>query len=309
MAGLDDVADALYSAPPSDFVARRDAAVKDARAAGDRELAREIGTLRKPTVSAWLVNELIRNDAHLAARLRELGDGLREAERSLDGPALRELSTQRRRFVASLVATAGRLAAQHGSRMTDSVGQEIDATLTAALADPRTAAEVTSGRLTGPREFAGFGSDPLGAESGGAQALDKVTSGRARLHAVPDLKEPPPQTEPDGASAAEQRRRARDREAEERAKAEQERAAEQERQRQELRRRKLEEADAAWREARDIVKQARKQADRAEQERRRLERELEEAQRELTVTNTALHRAESVLRKAEAKRDRLRGDS
>ena len=117
MSELDDVADDLYAGPPGEFVARRTAAVKAARADGDRELAAAIGELRKPTVSAWLVNLLVRSDADLAGQIVALGEGLRDAERSLDGPALRELSTQRRQLVRSLVARARGLAKPTGQKI------------------------------------------------------------------------------------------------------------------------------------------------------------------------------------------------
>ena len=139
MSELDEVVDDLYSGPPSEFIARRSAAVKAARADKDRELADAIGELRKPTVSAWLVNLLVRDDADLATQIVALGEGLRDAEKSLDGPALRELSTQRRQLVRSLVARARKLAQPTGEKG-DAVVQELDATLTAALADPAVAA-------------------------------------------------------------------------------------------------------------------------------------------------------------------------
>ena len=158
MSELDDIADELYSGPPSDFIAHRDAAAKAARSDGDRDLAKQITELRKPTVSAWLMNLLVRDDPGFADQVVALGEGLRDAERSLDGPALRELTTQRRALVRSLTARARKLAQPSGQRIGDSVTQELDATLTAALADPQVAREVTSGRLTAAREYAGFGS-------------------------------------------------------------------------------------------------------------------------------------------------------
>ena len=162
MSELDDVADELYSGPPSEFIAHRDAAAKAARADGDKELAKEISELRKPTVSAWLMNLLVRDDPAFADQVVALGEGLRDAERSLDGAALRELSGQRRALVRSLTARARKLAQPAGQRIGDAVTQELDATLTAALADPQVAREVTSGRLTVAREYAGFGSADTG---------------------------------------------------------------------------------------------------------------------------------------------------
>ena len=54
--------------------------------------------LRRPTVSAWLVNLLAREDGGQMDELLELGQSLREAQRALDGDRLRELSAQRRRW-------------------------------------------------------------------------------------------------------------------------------------------------------------------------------------------------------------------
>ena len=59
----------LYLVPPARFVAARDALVRQAREAGHRELAGELSGLRRPTVSAWLVNLLTR---HERARMESL---------------------------------------------------------------------------------------------------------------------------------------------------------------------------------------------------------------------------------------------
>ena len=155
---MDDVVDELYGGTLDDFVARRDAAVRAAKAAKDKELAGRIASLRKPTVAAWAVNLLVRDDASLADALRDLGEGMRDAERSLDGPALRELGKQRRALVSGLVTRARRLAADAGQKVSTAAAQEVEQTLTAALADPRVADAVAAGTLTHGTEHVGFGS-------------------------------------------------------------------------------------------------------------------------------------------------------
>ncbi|WP_087509852.1 hypothetical protein, partial [Cellulomonas iranensis] len=173
MVSLDDVVDDLYGGPLDDFVARRDAAVRAARAAQDRDLARRIGALRKPTLAAGAVNLLVRDDPTLAGTLRDLGESLRDAERSLDGPALRDLGRQRRALVAGWAAQARRLAAAAGQPVSAAAAQEVERTLTAALADPRVAAVVAAGTLTHGTEHVGFGGvgsggdDDAGADGGG----------------------------------------------------------------------------------------------------------------------------------------------
>lgn len=226
---LDDVADDLYGAPPDQFVARRDAAAKEARAAGDRDLAGEIAALRKPTAAAWLVNALLRDVPGLGEQLVTLGDSLREAERSLDGPGMRDLSKQRRALVTSLVGRAKALGRQAGHKVGDAVAQEVDATLTAALADPDVAQEVTSGRLTAGREFVGFGGiasgEPVEARArpaakakapaadrertGGSRARSATSRDRSHLRVV-EPPEPEPESEPRESAADRRRRRERE---------------------------------------------------------------------------------------------------
>ena len=96
MADLDRISADLYGLRPQEFVAHRDAEAKAARADGDRELATAVLALRKPTVSAWLMNLLVRDDEGLAPQLLALGEGLRGAESSLDGDQMRALNGQRR---------------------------------------------------------------------------------------------------------------------------------------------------------------------------------------------------------------------
>ncbi|MCG5440325.1 hypothetical protein PSH25_004996, partial [Micromonospora sp. PSH25] len=82
----------LYRTPPDRFVAARDAAVAEARRAGDPATARQLARLRRPTVAAWLVNLLAIRRPELVADLVQLADALRVAQRELRGPRLRELS-------------------------------------------------------------------------------------------------------------------------------------------------------------------------------------------------------------------------
>jgi hypothetical protein len=151
------VADELYALPPEDFRAARDERAAQARASGDKALAREITALRRPVVSAWLVNLLARDEPGQMSELLALGDSLREAQQALDGDRLRELSTQRRDLVAALVAGMKRRAARDGRAVSLQVEREVEATLQAALADPEAAAAVSSGRLATPLTYAGLG--------------------------------------------------------------------------------------------------------------------------------------------------------
>ncbi|MBW0115799.1 hypothetical protein [Pseudonocardia abyssalis] len=197
---LDELADALYSAPPGEFVATRDDAVRAARERGDKEFATAAGKLRRPTRAAWLANLLARHRREQLDGLLALATNLADAQRTLDGAALRALSSQRRKLVAGMAREAGRLAREAHEPVTEPLLRELGDILEAALADPVVAEEVRSGRLTRTITYSGFGpdSDP---EAAAQRAAEKA--------AAP----PPAETdEPDGGDPSEAARRERERE-------------------------------------------------------------------------------------------------
>jgi len=152
-----DAADEIYGLSPAEFTAARDELSRQARAAGQRDDAAAIRKLAKPTVSAWLINQLARNAPDQIARLSEVGDALAEAQRTLDGDRLRELSAERRQVVNDLLPEARRLARQAGQPASPAVLDEVRATLEAALADAGARDAVRSGRLTRALAYAGLG--------------------------------------------------------------------------------------------------------------------------------------------------------
>jgi hypothetical protein len=161
-ASTEDLIRALYEAPPDGFVAGRAAGIAEAKRAGDKETAKRLAALRKPTVAAWLVNLLALRRPELIDELVELSTALRSAQRSLQGEQLRELSTQRRQVVSALVNAAQKLAIEDdpGLRSVKLPMAEVEATLTAALAEPDIAEQVRSGRLVRAATYAGFGEVP-----------------------------------------------------------------------------------------------------------------------------------------------------
>jgi len=157
----DELADAvaeLYQAPPEDFVSARADRVKVLRDSGDKDAAKQVAALRKPTVGAWLVNLLVGDDPSLSDQVSALADQLRTAQEELSGEDLRALGRQRQELVSGLVARARGLAKDAGRSVTASVlDTEVESSLRAALADPEVAREVLSGQLTHATEFTGFG--------------------------------------------------------------------------------------------------------------------------------------------------------
>jgi hypothetical protein len=157
----DELLDRLYELPPEQFIAARDEAVAAARKAGDPATATAIGKLRRPTVAAWLVNLLARKRADLVGELLTLGEQLRAAQHDLRGEELRELSGRRRAAIGGLVQQARRLARDAGRSGREHLPPtDIEATLTAALAEPEIAEAVRSGTLERAVDYAGFGEVP-----------------------------------------------------------------------------------------------------------------------------------------------------
>ncbi len=152
-----EVADELYALTPAEFTAARDERARQVRAAGQRDEAAAIKKLTRPTASAWLVNQLARAAPDQMTRLYELGEELQEAQRTLAGDRLRELSVQRRQVVHDLLPTAADFAGRAGQPASAAVLEEVRATLEAALADASARAAVRSGRLTKALAYAGLG--------------------------------------------------------------------------------------------------------------------------------------------------------
>jgi len=152
---LADAIAELYSADPDEFVQRRTALVSGAREAGQAAAARRIAGLRKPTRSAWVVNQLIRSSPDVVTDLADLGEELRAAQRSLDGEAVRQLSQRRRQLVADLVRQAFEVSGQNAPSAV--LRDEVSATFGAAVMDPEVAGQLAAGTLERAVHREGFG--------------------------------------------------------------------------------------------------------------------------------------------------------
>ena len=148
MPDLVDVARELYALTPDEFTAARNKRAADARSDGQKDLAASIRSLKKPSIGAWAVNLLVREQADEIDQVLELGRTLRAAQADLDSDALRKLSAQRRALVAALGKQAASLAKTSGHRISDAAVSEVEQTLNAAMADARAAAALKTARLT-----------------------------------------------------------------------------------------------------------------------------------------------------------------
>ncbi len=150
----------MYRLTPEDFVTARDSLAKAVKAEGDAQTAAQVRELRRPTVGAWLVNQLVRQRAAEIDELLETAEALRETQVAVlggkaDGAQLQELSAVRRSQIDALVAAAEAIAVEAG-RQSAPLGA-VDATLIAATSDEDAGAAVRSGRLVKELSYSGFG--------------------------------------------------------------------------------------------------------------------------------------------------------
>jgi hypothetical protein len=148
MPDVDAIADELYGLPPEEFTAARTHYEKEAKAAGDRDEAARIHSLAKPSVTAWLANQLVRSHRSEIEPLLELGGALRDATRDLAGDQLRALSQQQHKLMYALVQQARALARAAGRSVSEDAARALEETLRAALADEEAANLLLAGHLT-----------------------------------------------------------------------------------------------------------------------------------------------------------------
>lgn len=157
---LDDAATELYALTPADFTARRAELAAQARTAGRKDLAKAITELRRPTVSAWLVNQIARGAAGAEEEIDEvqaLGADLRTAQAQLDAPAMKACAKRRHDLIAALLQRAETIGDEGGQKVSAGARRELEETFGAAIADEQAGLAVTSGRLTRALVYAGFG--------------------------------------------------------------------------------------------------------------------------------------------------------
>jgi hypothetical protein len=309
---LDEATAELYGSDPEEFTERRTALAARARAAGDRAAAKEIAGLRKPTRSAWMINQLVRADPGVADRLAGLGDELRAAAAELDGPKIRELSQARRQLVDTLIRQVLRQAGEQSPPA--GLREDLTATFGAALADPQVARDLAAGTLLRAVHRADFSSGVPGLTLVPPPA-DATTSVAPRRRA-PDARPPdggrntrPAQVvAPEKVNAARAAREARAaqaaRAAEEAQAAREARAAEQARVAED-RRQAIAEAEQTVAEASEAADRA-AQAEQDERDNvRTLESQLDEAHLRVTEARRRLRETQSALQKAQRALSRL----
>jgi hypothetical protein len=177
----------LYGLPLEEFTPARDALAKEIKAAGRKDEAAEVKSLRKPSVAAWALNLVAREHPDAIEGLRAAGGVLREAQDAVlsgDTPAPPGMSGD-----ASRLRDAGRALAEEVDRVTGLAAEvlraagrpvsatqqeKIVATLRTAAVDDEAGDVLARGVLVEELESTGF--SLLGSDAGGFAAPSRSST-------------------------------------------------------------------------------------------------------------------------------------
>lgn len=138
---------AVYRGPLDEFISRRDALVKQLRAAKRREDADRVKLLRKPSRMAWLLDTLVHEDS---ASIEQLAAAIAAAQ---TGTNLRAAFETVKAAVREVAAAAARVAIRAGHPMD---ANAIATAVHAVIGDAGAFAELRAGRLVDVPEGGGL---------------------------------------------------------------------------------------------------------------------------------------------------------
>jgi hypothetical protein len=200
-----DVRRELYGGSLATFVERRKELAGAARRGGNRDEAKLIGEMRKPTAAAHLVNQLALADDATLLELIELGAEIRRTMATGDAQEMRSLLKGRAAAIEKTLARARALAEANDESVSGAVGDQIVQTLRAAMASDEAAAAVRNGSLTEALDEPSFGG--LGIDVA-TRTPSPERRRRARNQPKADVADDPAPDEDDASGAAESRRSA-----------------------------------------------------------------------------------------------------
>lgn len=285
--------DDLYGAARDEFVAQRTALARALRAAKRSDEAAAVAALRKPSVAAWAVNQLVRSQGAAAGELYAAGDALRGAQSKLlagsgDGRDLRAARERERAAVDALVEAARGLLDSDGHELSATVLERVADTLHAAALHEDAREQVRAGRLE--RELRRVG---LGIGESVVASAPPPPKPQARPGTPPAAAPDKPKSKQAAAEDAKAQRAERDREAREAAQA----AKQVERER-----------EAARKAARSAETAARRRAERSVHALRAAQERRERAARALGEADEALAAARAEAQEAAAEHEWARSE-
>jgi len=152
----------LYGLPLERFTDERNALARELRRAGRADEASEVAGLRKPSLAAWAVNQLVRTQRRQVAALFKAGDALQDAHSKLlagrgDSAKLRKAADAERAAVARLTEKARGLLSADGHELNAARLEQVSETLHAAALDDHARNQVQDGCVTRELRHVGLG--------------------------------------------------------------------------------------------------------------------------------------------------------
>lgn len=177
---VDEALSALYAAPLEEFVARRDAAAKQRKAAGDAAGAKRISAAHKPTQAAWALNALARENEPELTSLLQAGAAVARAQQS--GKAVLEALAAHRAAGQAMSLALAKALERH--QLPAGLLHELLPFLQTASVDPALGAMVKAGQLSKvPEPSVGFfGLSAATAAAPAARAAPAVEPPHAQSH-------------------------------------------------------------------------------------------------------------------------------
>lgn len=180
----------LYGLPLAEFTPGRRALAGALRRAGERDAADRVQGLRKPSISAWTVNQLARKERLQVRSLLTAGERLRKAQEELlrggNRDELQEASARQREVVRALLGSAAEVLHSAGHPATDATLERVRGTLSSAAGDEEGTRLVQEGRLSEDLDPSGFGPPMLGTGAGrGPSRGAKSVSARRKSRPAP----------------------------------------------------------------------------------------------------------------------------
>jgi hypothetical protein len=133
---LDSLRDALYGAPLSEFLSTRTKLSSQLRAEGKKELAKAVLSLRKPNAVAWALNQLVRRDRELLAKLSDARAVAERAQARGDAAKMRVAIADYRLELDRVVRVASTHMEEAGASPTKEQLRNVRETLESAQQDP-----------------------------------------------------------------------------------------------------------------------------------------------------------------------------
>jgi hypothetical protein len=160
VATLEREIDRLFELPLDEFTRGRNELTRRLKREGNKEAAEQVQALTKPSVPAWAINQLARQEKAKVKALLEAGAKLRKAqEHALAGghaDALRAAQAEERHAVRDLTRRAEEILKESERPASRAIIERISSTLgAAAVTDPARTA-LKAGRLTSEVKVSGF---------------------------------------------------------------------------------------------------------------------------------------------------------